>query len=133
MRALFQVPRNPPPTLRRPGDWSFQFNDFIANCLVKDFEMRPHARALLEHPFLKQVPPNPDSVGLPAVSLATSRHSSGTDDRHSGKVGRLPIEMLSSPSLTRPANMGRRMASMNGVGPLWPPPATFSVQVNRPR
>jgi myosin III len=68
MRALFQVPRNPPPTLRRPGDWSFQFNDFIANCLIKDFEMRPFARALLEHPFLKQVPPNPDSVGLSSVS-----------------------------------------------------------------
>ena len=73
MRALFQVPRNPPPTLRRPGDWSFQFNDFIANCLVKDFEMRPFARALLEHPFLKQVPPNPDSVGPPPASMATSR------------------------------------------------------------
>lgn len=30
MRALFHIPRNPPPKLRRPGDWSPEFNDFIA-------------------------------------------------------------------------------------------------------
>ncbi|KZS21454.1 Neither inactivation nor afterpotential protein C [Daphnia magna] len=67
MRALFQIPRNPPPTLCKPGDWSAAFNDFIAVCLVKDFEQRPFSRALLDHPFLSQVPPNPDSIRYPLM------------------------------------------------------------------
>lgn len=29
-RALFQISRNPPPTLYRPANWSQNFNDFIA-------------------------------------------------------------------------------------------------------
>jgi len=58
MRALFQIPRNPPPKLQKPTDWSGQFNDFIATCLVKDFERRPFARLLLNHPFIAQLPPN---------------------------------------------------------------------------
>ena len=50
--------------LNNPADWSSEFNDFIATCLVKDFEQRPFARQLLQHPFISQVPPNPDSVIL---------------------------------------------------------------------
>ncbi|EFX77076.1 hypothetical protein DAPPUDRAFT_305891 [Daphnia pulex] len=67
MRALFQIPRNPPPTLNKPGDWSAAFNDFVAVCLVKDFEQRPFARALLDHPFIQQVPPKPDSIRYPLM------------------------------------------------------------------
>ena len=62
MRALFQVPRNPPPSLARPENWSSRFNDFIASCLVKDFEQRPFAWTLLNHPFLQQIPPQADMV-----------------------------------------------------------------------
>ena len=29
-RALFQVVHNPPPTLKKPSDWSQIYNDFIA-------------------------------------------------------------------------------------------------------
>lgn len=29
-RALFQIIRNPPPTLNRPSNWSQNFNDFIS-------------------------------------------------------------------------------------------------------
>lgn len=29
-RALFQIVRNPPPTLYRPANWTQNFNDFIA-------------------------------------------------------------------------------------------------------
>ncbi|KAK6642740.1 hypothetical protein RUM43_004242 [Polyplax serrata] len=54
MRALFQIPRNPPPTLSRPEDWSAEFNDFLSECLVKDLEQRPFAKELLSHPFLKR-------------------------------------------------------------------------------
>lgn len=29
-RAMFQIVRNPPPTLYRPANWSQNYNDFIA-------------------------------------------------------------------------------------------------------
>ncbi|KAA0189962.1 hypothetical protein HAZT_HAZT003316 [Hyalella azteca] len=62
MRALFQIPRNPPPTLAKSTDWSPHFVDFVAECLVKDFEQRPSSRELLMHPFLKSIPSNPEDV-----------------------------------------------------------------------
>ncbi|KAI8438385.1 hypothetical protein MSG28_010933 [Choristoneura fumiferana] len=55
MRALFQIPRNPPPTLAHPELFSSQLADFIAECLVKDMNQRPFARELLEHPLLLAV------------------------------------------------------------------------------
>ncbi|XP_062983926.1 myosin-IIIa [Elgaria multicarinata webbii] len=55
MRALFKIPRNPPPTLRQPEIWSSEFNDFISKCLTKDYEKRPTVSDLLQHDFVKQV------------------------------------------------------------------------------
>lgn len=55
MRALFQIPRNPPPTLVRPEYFTPLLSDFIAECLVKDFEQRPFAKELLAHPLLKSI------------------------------------------------------------------------------
>ncbi|XP_077159533.1 myosin-IIIa isoform X2 [Paroedura picta] len=55
MRALFKIPRNPPPTLRQPELWSPEFNDFISKCLTKDYEKRPTVSDLLQHEFVKQV------------------------------------------------------------------------------
>uniref|UniRef100_A0A8C9ZMW0 non-specific serine/threonine protein kinase n=1 Tax=Sander lucioperca TaxID=283035 RepID=A0A8C9ZMW0_SANLU len=55
MRALFKIPRNPPPTLHQPELWSDEFNDFICKCLIKDFELRPHVLDLLQHVFIKQI------------------------------------------------------------------------------
>ncbi|XP_063883342.1 myosin-IIIb-like isoform X3 [Scylla paramamosain] len=69
MRALFQIPRNPPPTLDRPVEWSLELNDFISECLVKDFEQRPTAKELLQHPFIKAVPHNPEEVRRELVLL----------------------------------------------------------------
>ncbi|XP_037828976.1 myosin-IIIa isoform X2 [Kryptolebias marmoratus] len=54
MRALFKIPRNPPPTLHQPELWSDDFNDFISKCLIKDFELRPNVLDLLQHVFIKQ-------------------------------------------------------------------------------
>ncbi|CAF3934467.1 unnamed protein product, partial [Adineta steineri] len=56
MRALVSIPRNPPPRLRQPHDWSNEFNDFIRRCLIKDFEIRPTVAHMLNHPFLTQIP-----------------------------------------------------------------------------
>ncbi|XP_069047374.1 myosin-IIIa isoform X4 [Lepisosteus oculatus] len=55
MRALFKIPRNPPPSLHQPELWSADFNDFIYKCLIKDFEQRPHVPDLLQHAFIKQI------------------------------------------------------------------------------
>ncbi|XP_067291674.1 myosin-IIIa [Pseudorasbora parva] len=55
MRALFKIPRNPPPTLHQPELWSNDFNDFICKCLIKDFELRPNVLDLLQHVFIKQI------------------------------------------------------------------------------
>ncbi|XP_075561326.1 myosin-IIIa isoform X3 [Pelecanus crispus] len=55
MRALFKIPRNPPPTLQQPELWSPEFNDFINKCLTKDYEKRPTVSRLLQHDFIKQI------------------------------------------------------------------------------
>ncbi|XP_063161984.1 myosin-IIIb [Candoia aspera] len=54
VKTLFKIPRNPPPTLFQPEDWSRGFNHFISQCLIKDFEKRPSVTHLLEHPFIRQ-------------------------------------------------------------------------------
>jgi serine/threonine protein kinase len=48
MRVLFMIPTNPPPTLSKPGQWSPDLNDFIANCLIKDQALRPSAKQLIK-------------------------------------------------------------------------------------
>lgn len=55
MRALFQIPRNPPPNLSNPEQFSPLLVDFISECLVKDLEQRPFSKELVHHPFLKGV------------------------------------------------------------------------------
>ncbi|XP_063094100.1 myosin-IIIa isoform X4 [Cavia porcellus] len=55
MRALFKIPRNPPPQLRQPELWSAEFNDFISKCLTKDYEKRPTVSDLLLHKFITQI------------------------------------------------------------------------------
>lgn len=55
MRALFQIPRNPPPALQHPGEHNSLLTDFIAECLVKDMEQRPFSKELINHPLLQTV------------------------------------------------------------------------------
>ncbi|XP_051158327.1 neither inactivation nor afterpotential protein C isoform X3 [Leptopilina boulardi] len=57
-RALFQIVRNPPPSLYRPSNWSQNFNDFINECLEKNPDNRPFMMEILEHPFLSELPEN---------------------------------------------------------------------------
>ncbi len=54
MRAIFMIPSKPPPTLAAKDDFSPTFNDFIAKCLTKDANLRPSAKQLLSHPFVKK-------------------------------------------------------------------------------
>jgi len=52
MRAIFMIPSRPPPKATEPDKWSKEFNDFIAQCLIKNPEQRPTAADLLKHPFI---------------------------------------------------------------------------------
>ncbi|XP_004716170.1 myosin-IIIa [Echinops telfairi] len=62
MRALFKIPRNPPPKLRKPELWSPEFNDFISKCLTKDYEKRPTVSDLLQHKFITQIEGKDESL-----------------------------------------------------------------------
>ncbi|XP_030225177.1 misshapen-like kinase 1 isoform X3 [Gadus morhua] len=54
MRALFLIPRNPPPKLKTKK-WSKRFLSFLDRCLVKNHTLRPSAEALLRHAFVKDL------------------------------------------------------------------------------
>ncbi|CAH0556906.1 unnamed protein product [Brassicogethes aeneus] len=68
-RALFQIVRNPPPTLYRPSNWSQNYNDFINECLVKNQEHRPYIMEVIEHPFLEEIPDNCFHLSLELKSI----------------------------------------------------------------
>uniref|UniRef100_A0A3P9L547 non-specific serine/threonine protein kinase n=1 Tax=Oryzias latipes TaxID=8090 RepID=A0A3P9L547_ORYLA len=55
MRALFLIPRNPPPRLKSKK-WSKKFFSFIESCLVKNYMQRPPTDQLLKHPFIRDQP-----------------------------------------------------------------------------
>ncbi|XP_043332691.1 misshapen-like kinase 1 isoform X7 [Cervus canadensis] len=55
MRALFLIPRNPPPRLKSKK-WSKKFIDFIDTCLIKAYLSRPPTEQLLKFPFIRDQP-----------------------------------------------------------------------------
>ncbi|XP_052862446.1 myosin-IIIb [Anopheles cruzii] len=98
MRALFQIPRNPPPKLAHPEQYSSALSDFISECLVKDLEQRPFSKELVTHPFLKSVGPYVDQIRqelrleiarqredgrAPSQAIATTKYGKLKSDRKS--------------------------------------------------
>lgn len=55
MRALFLIPRDPPPTFKADSKWSSTLHEFVADCLVKDYEARSTSEKLLKHALFKGV------------------------------------------------------------------------------
>ncbi|KAM3866565.1 mitogen-activated protein kinase kinase kinase kinase 4 isoform 1-T1 [Diretmus argenteus] len=54
MRALFLIPRNPPPKLKSKK-WSKRFLSFADSCLVKNHLHRPSTDTLLRHAFIRDL------------------------------------------------------------------------------
>ncbi|KAL9621438.1 MAG: hypothetical protein Q9160_004081 [Pyrenula sp. 1 TL-2023] len=52
MKVLFMIPKAAAPRLEG-NNYSKTFKDFVAKCLIKDPDLRPTARELLRHPFIK--------------------------------------------------------------------------------
>ena len=52
MKVLFLIPKAPAPRLEG-NNYSKDFKDFVANCLVKDPDRRPTAKELLRHRFIR--------------------------------------------------------------------------------
>lgn len=52
MKVLFLIPKAPAPRLQG-SDYSRDFKEFVAACLVKDPDRRPTAKELLQHRFVK--------------------------------------------------------------------------------
>uniref|UniRef100_A0A8C5PNU7 non-specific serine/threonine protein kinase n=1 Tax=Leptobrachium leishanense TaxID=445787 RepID=A0A8C5PNU7_9ANUR len=54
MRALFLIPRNPPPKLKS-RKWSKKCLNFVDSCLVKNYTHRPPTETLLKHAFVRDL------------------------------------------------------------------------------
>lgn len=89
MRALFRIPRNPPPHPKNPNDWSATCRDFISKCLIKDYEQRPLAWDLLNHPFIRQVPSDTTKIRQELVHLASQMERVIPEPDVTTKQGRL--------------------------------------------
>jgi len=60
MRALYLIPKNPPPKLNeKTGKWGKDFKDWLKVTLVKNPAKRPSASQLVKHSFFKSIKSRP--------------------------------------------------------------------------
>lgn len=131
MRALVTIPRNPPPVLRQPFQWSDEFNDFIHQCLIKNFESRPNIGQILQHRFLTEIPLDGNETRRKIVQIVhrykrcfdicmkkTSRETCGVKNGHiRGKS-----ETCSSVAIEAAATTTKNNVEPTSKRPAPPPP-----------
>lgn len=54
MKVIYNIEKNPPPTLQNKLRWSLEFRSFVNLCLTKDPEQRPSAQELINHTFIEE-------------------------------------------------------------------------------
>lgn len=83
-KVLFEILNSPPPTLgsqfSRYPPLSSKIRDFVTACLSKDCSKRPTTKALLEHPFLRDAPPQ---NAVAEIFFKSGGISSSFSDQHS--------------------------------------------------
>lgn len=53
MRALFLIPKSPPPSLKKPKSYSDEMNLFVKECLTVNMNKRPTSTQLKKKPFIE--------------------------------------------------------------------------------
>ncbi|XP_076334860.1 serine/threonine-protein kinase mig-15-like isoform X2 [Tachypleus tridentatus] len=106
MRALFLIPRNPPPRLKSKK-WSKKFHGFIETVLVKDYQQRPYTDQLLKNSFIRDQPTERQVRNQLKEHIDRCRkHKRGESQevyRYSGSDGEEEdTEMLGEPSSVEP-------------------------------
>jgi len=71
MKAIFLIPKNPPPILE--GQFSPIFKNFVSACLQKDPTSRYSASMLLTHPFLVNAPTTPPASLMQSIAVRINR------------------------------------------------------------
>lgn len=102
MRALFQIPRNPPPSLKNPDVHNPEVLDFIAECLVKDLEHRPFASELKEHPLLMDIESQIEEIRLELTNEIRRQRTEGRVQRQpeiTTKHGKLKTDRKARPEI----------------------------------
>ncbi|KAH9252261.1 hypothetical protein BASA81_009863 [Batrachochytrium salamandrivorans] len=76
MRALFQIPKLPPPQLKQPDKFSSNLIEFVSKCLIKDPVNRPFSEELTQHAFVsKEIELLQSNEGQSSVLAELSIHS----------------------------------------------------------
>ncbi|KAK3236868.1 hypothetical protein CYMTET_53016 [Cymbomonas tetramitiformis] len=122
MRVIFVIPRDPPPSLSEPENWSLSLRHFVQHCLVKDPKYRASGEQLLQTDFITASKAGPSCL-VPAVKLAYAKRSSET----SGSVEERVQHAAMSPFLHK----GPASADESGTWGTWRETTQHNLHDNR--
>lgn len=110
MRALFQIPRNPPPKLSKTDIYSMELSDFISECLIKDMERRPFAKQIIRHRLFDKIKDKCDSIRIELSKEIQRQRQDGRSYRQvevTTKHGKLRSDRKSKPQKMYMDDLGK--------------------------